>query len=419
LTSSARCLLVRAARIIDGTGAAPLDDATLVISNGRVRAIVASSVARDIEGDIVDLGPRTILPGLIDAHMHLFGVPSDQLHKLPAEREAYRALCAAAQVGKMLQAGITAARCLGSSIGPDVRRAIDDGHIRGPRLKVAGEFICATSGTWDMPGVPLNWMQSTAIIADGVDAVRAAVRQRARSGSDFIKVGLSKGLVGDYYHAWGDDPMKQAPGYSLDEVKALVEEAHRNKLKVSGHCIGDEPVRLALDAGVDIIEHGYGIADDTRRRLVEAKIPVVTTITQLHHHRLAFDPFRYDGRERALFERHTARMRSDFEDGLRAGVRYALGSDLIGPPTHPQWNAATEFALAVEWGMEPMRAIVAGTLVAAEVLGMEDVIGTLEPGKLADFIAVDDNPLDDLRILQRPSYVVFGGEVVADRRHPV
>jgi imidazolonepropionase-like amidohydrolase len=110
LTSSARCLLVRAARIIDGTGAAPLDDATLVISNGRVRAIVASSVARDIEGDIVDLGPRTILPGLIDAHMHLFGVPSDQLHKLPAEREAYRALCAAAQVGKMLQAGITAAR---------------------------------------------------------------------------------------------------------------------------------------------------------------------------------------------------------------------------------------------------------------------------------------------------------------------
>jgi imidazolonepropionase-like amidohydrolase len=411
-----RCFLVQAARIIDGTGSGPHEDAALVVSNGRLQAVVPSSEAREIEGDIVDLGPRTIMPGLIDAHMHLLGVPSDQLHKLLTEREPYRALCAAAEAGKMVRAGITAARCLGSSIGPDVRRAIDDGHIHGPRLKVAGEFICATSGTWDILGVPSQWMQSTAIIADGVDAVRAAVRQRARNGSDFIKVGLSKGLVGDHYHAWGDDPMKQAAGYSLEETRALVDEAHRNKLKVSAHCIGDEPVRMALDAGVDIIEHGYGITGDTRRRLVEAKIPVVTTITQLHHHRLAFEPFRYNDRERALFERHIARMRLDFEDGLRAGVRYALGSDLIGPPTHPQWNAATEFALAAEWGMAPMQAIVAGTRVAAEVLGMDDVIGTLEPGKFADFIAVEDNPIDDLSTVQRASYVVLGGDVIADRR---
>jgi imidazolonepropionase-like amidohydrolase len=416
MTSASKDILIKAGRFLDGTGAPPKDGVALHIAAGRVKGFLPLSQAEATGLETIDLGARTVLPGMIDAHMHLFGVPSDQLHLLPLERESYRALCAAGQALKMLQAGITAARCLGSSVGPDVRRAIDNGDLPGPRLKVAGEFICSTSGTWDALAVPYPWMKSLDIIADGVDAVQAAVRRRVRSGSDFIKVGLSKGPAGDRYHAWGDDPTNQAACYSLEEVVALVQEAHRNKLKVSAHCIGEEPVLQALDAGVDIIEHGYGVSAQTRARLAQAKVPVVTTLTQLHHHRLAFEKFRYPAWEREIFERHATRMRSDFEDGLRAGVHYALGSDLIGPPTHPQWNAASEFELAVQFGMEPMQAIVAGTRTGAEVLGLQDDIGTLEPSKYADLIAVDDNPLDDISALQRPSFVMLGGRIVVDRR---
>lgn len=295
-----------------------------------------------------------------------------------------------------------------------MRRAIDGGHQLGPRLRVAGEFICSTSGTWDVESLPYSWVKSLDLIADGPDEVRSIVRRRARAGADFIKIGLSKGPVGDQYHPWGDDPLIQAVSYSPEEVEAAVDEARRQRMKISAHCIGDEPVRLALDGGIDVIEHGYSITDDTRRRLADSGVPVVTTITQLYHHRQAFETYRYSPAERTLFEKHTERMRIDFEAGLKAGIRYTLGSDLIGPPTHPQWEAAHEFALAVEWGMDPMQTIVAGTKRGAEVLGMETKIGTLEPGKFADLIAVDGDPLLDIALLQSPSFVMLGGKTITE-----
>ena len=138
----------------------------------------------------------------------------------------------------MLEAGITAAKCLGSSIGPDLRRAINEGHVPGPRLVAAGEFICSTHGTWDHLNIPIDWAKSLDMLADGIEGVREIVRRRVRRGANWIKVGLSKGGVDDQYHPWGDDPLKQVASYSLEEVKALVDEAHLNRLKVSAHCIG-------------------------------------------------------------------------------------------------------------------------------------------------------------------------------------
>jgi imidazolonepropionase-like amidohydrolase len=408
--------LIRAGRLIDGTGAAPKSDIAMLISGDRITEIGhRDAVEAPATAEMVDLGSRTVMPGMVDAHMHLFGVPSDRLDRLAFEREPYRVLRAAGEARKMLEAGITAARCLGSSIGPDLRRAIDEGHVPGPRLMAAGEFICSTDGTWDHIAIPLDWARSLDMIADGVEGVREIVRRRIRRGSNVIKVGLSKGDVDDKFHPWGDDPLNQIASYSLEEVKALVDEAHLNKLKVSAHCIGDEAVRYALDGGVDVIEHGYGITEDTRKRLVDENALVVSTISQLYFHRLAYDEFHYPEYLRQIYDRHIKQMRIDFEKSLKAGVRYALGTDLVGFPTHPQNAGAREFEFAVEWGMDQMAAITAGTRTSAEAMGMDRRIGTLEKGKLADLIAVAGDPLRDITELQRVTFVMLGGNVIVDK----
>jgi imidazolonepropionase-like amidohydrolase len=320
----------------------------------------------------------------------------------------------------MLEAGITATRCLGSSISPYLRRAINEGHVPGPRIVAAGEFICSTSGTWDHISFPLEWIKAQGMLADGIDGVREMVRRRIRQGANVIKVGLSKGGVDDKYHPWGDDPFNQVASYSPEEVRALTQEAHLNKLKVSAHCIGDESVRLALDGGVDVIEHGYGITEDTRKMLIDQNALLVSTISQLYFHNQAAEPYHYPDWLQQVFKRHLDAMQADFEKSLQVGVRYALGTDLVGYPTHPQDMAAKEFELAVNWGMDPLQAVVAGTKVSAEALGMEHLIGTIETGKLADLIGLDGDPLRDITVLQQGvKFVMQDGDIIVDRTKTV
>jgi imidazolonepropionase-like amidohydrolase len=411
-----RFVLIKAGLLVDGTGGPPRENVAVLIEDNVIKEIGRQEEIRVPENaEVIDLGDRTIMPGIIDAHMHFFGVPSDKLYQLPTESEMYRVLRASGEAKKMLEAGITAARCLGSSVSPALRRAINEGHIPGPRLVVSGEFICSSSGTWDHITVPLEWVKAKGMIADGVEGVREKVRQRVRQGANVIKVGLSKGGVDDRYHPWGDDPYTTVASYSLDEVLSLTEEAHTNKLKVSAHCIGDESVRLALDGNVDVIEHGYGVTEDTRKRMADSKVLIVSTISQLYFHDQAAEPFHYPDWEKDVFRRHLAAMRADFEKSLAAGVRYALGTDLVGYPTHPQDAAAKEFELAVEWGMESTHAIVAGTKLSAEALGMEHMIGTIEVGKLADIIAFTGNPIKDITVLQKVEFVMQDGKVVVNK----
>jgi imidazolonepropionase-like amidohydrolase len=312
----------------------------------------------------------------------------------------------------MLVAGITAARCLGSSIGPDLKRAINEGHVPGPRILAAGQYVIATDGTWDPVTIPVSLARAMDMLADGVDEVRAIVRRRVRGRSDFIKLGLSKGGSNNIVHPWGDDPLNQVAAYSLAEVRAAVEEAHVNGLKVSAHCIGEAAVSLALDGGVDTIEHGHGITEATRQRLLEEDATLVSTLCHGPYHVVAAETHHHPPERKAIWQRHADRMRLDFEKSVRLGVRYALGTDMIGYPTPPPDHMAREFELAVEWGMSTRQAIVAGTRIGAEVLGLEREIGTIEPGKLADIIAVPVNPLDNIRALQNVCFVMKGGEVV-------
>jgi imidazolonepropionase-like amidohydrolase len=405
-------VVVLAHTLIDGSGG-QRDDAAVLVADGAIEWVGARGELQvPPEATIIDLGDRTVMPGMVDAHMHFLGVPTDQLNALFSEGSAYRALRAAGEARKMVEAGVTSARCLGSSIGPSLQRAFEEGHVLGPRLVAAGEFICATGGTWDHVDLPLIWMEAQGMIADGADEVRKAVRRRIREGASVIKLGLSKGEPHGREHVWGDDPGREILSYRVEEVQAGTEEAHRHGLKVSAHCIGDEAVRTALDGGVDVIEHGFGVNNETRSRLAASPVIVVSTFSQIYFHLLMADELRYAPELVDTWRRHMDVMRSDFAKGLAMGVRYALGTDLVGFPTHPQNRAAKEFALAVEAGLSPMGAIVAGTSTGAEVLGLAATTGTLVKGKQADLIAMPGSPIEDIGALEKVDFVMLGGSIV-------
>lgn len=398
--------IIKAKRLIDGTGKSSLKNIVIIIKDNIIKEITnQSNFSYPEEATVYDLNDKTVMPGLIDVHMHFFAVPSHELHKLVSESDVFRVLRAAGEAKKMLEAGITAARCLGSTVSPILRRGINEGHIPGPRLVTAGEFLVSTGGTW-------HEIMPQSEVADGVEEIRKKVRERIQQGANVIKVGLSKGMIDSLNSSWGDSAYKTLPSYSLEEVKALTNEAHLNNVKVSAHCIGDSAVNLALDGGIDVIEHGYGITEETRRKLAEKQIPVVTTISQLYFHNQAAEPYHYQSWEKEIYQTHMETMKADFKKGLDAGIKFVIGTDLIGYPTHPQDEAAKEFELAVKWGMDPSAAIVAGTKFGAEVMGMDNDIGTIEVGKKADIIGFFGNPLDDITVIQNVDFVMKDGQIV-------
>jgi imidazolonepropionase-like amidohydrolase len=414
--------VIYAERLIDGTGRAPVERPAIRIEGNVIKEIgVRGELVPPPGSEIRDLGSLTLMPGMIDAHTHLFGVPGNELHLRYVEPEAYRALGAANQALSMLRAGITAARCCGSSVTPSLRRAINDGLVAGPRLVAAGQFVCTTAGGWDPDQgfkLPLDWAKAEGILTDGVDALIEAVRSRVRSGSSMIKIAASKGDWDDTFGPWGDDPSTQVMSMRPEEMAAVISEAHTFGVRVAVHAIGDTPVRAAIEHGADTIEHGFGINDETRRLLADRAVIVVSTLLvqtlMLENRELA----RLSDRHRRVSELHLAVQRADFEKGLAAGVRYALGSDLIGAPAHPHSAFPREFELAVSCGMTPLEAVRAGTLMGAQAMGMSDVIGSLEPGKLADIVGVDGDVSKDISAVRRAEFVMQDGLVITGASQP-
>jgi imidazolonepropionase-like amidohydrolase len=406
-------IVLRAARLVTGRDEPPVDTPEVVIRDERISAVrTQGTVPPPVDAVVIDLGPRTLLPGLIDAHVHLMGV-DPRIGPDPFGRSlVLRALRAAVDAKSVLEAGFTAARCLGSPVSIDLGRAVDLGLVTGPRIVSSGEFICGDGGPWDRTDLPRAWTEAAGILANGVDACREAARSRLRAGAGVLKAGASAGGPHDAIHAWGDDPHRVRTTYTLAELAALADEAHHAGVKLAVHAIGSEAVRMAVEAGADTIEHGHAIDPETRAILADTGVILVTTLAVMHQ-RLTLGPaLGMPEQQRRAASAHVEAQRESLAAAIDAGVRIALGTDLWGPPYAELGPNGIEFELYAACGASAHQSILAGTATAAAALGLEADIGTVEVGRYADLVATDDDPFEDITALQRVTFVMKGGTVV-------
>jgi imidazolonepropionase-like amidohydrolase len=387
------------ARLIDGTGAPPRDEATVVIAEGRIHSIGEPPPA---EAQVIDLAGRTLLPGLIDAHVHLSSLalpqPEMQSRNLTPDLQAYGLTYVSRQ---MLEGGLTTVRDAGS-YGRSLftlRQAIGLGLCEGPRLVLCGQIVAATSpGARAFAGMYRE--------ADGPDDMRKAVREQIRQGADFIKIMATGALTVP------DEDINPAQ-MTLEEVRAIVDEAHRMGFKVASHAEGLDGIKLSVEAGVDTLEHGeMGYRDPQVLEAMAEKgvilVPTLCVFEAVANAKASFPQWMLDQAKRlgesALKTVGAAR---------KAGVMMAMGAD-----AGPHGENARELVKMVEAGLSPMEGILAATRIAARACGLEHEIGTVAVGRAADLLVIDGDPLQDVRLFtqsERRWLVIQGGKVVAGR----
>ena len=367
------------ATLLDGTGRL-IEDGGLLVRQGRIAAGGRSAQLESHRRDgvtVVDLHGRTLMPGLIDTHIHFAG--GDFVPNREGEPLALAALRTADAASRTLRAGVTTVRVAGSRdfLDVDVRNAIAAGVLTGPRVLACGRGITTTGGHYH------DWC---ALEADGVDEVRQAVRAHLKRGVDAVKVMLSPGIA-----TAGADPSGEQ--FTLDEVRAAVDEAHKAGRRVLSHAIGLGAIRQGIAAGVDSIDHGFYLDEEQAAAMKARGIYLVPTFGPAYyylHKRLA-EPWRIE-RAKAIERVH----RQAFAVALASGLKIAMGSDCGAQSRMPNGENALELELMVRHGMAPMDALVAGTREAARLAGILDDVGTLEAGKIADCIVIDGNPVDDI-----------------------
>ncbi len=405
-------LLLRGARLIDGRGGAPIDGVDLLIdARGTITAIEASGTIPVPEGaDVIEVGGRSLLPGLIDAHTHLLSEPAPSYPELVTrttrEGEADRALRGAANAWATLRAGFTTVRNVGGSLADRaLRDAIVGGRLPGPRMLVANYSIGITGGHCDHSnsvhpeklGRDPDFREG---IADGTDAVRRAVRYQVKQGADVIKVCATGGVLSQ-----GDGV--GAPQLTPEELRAIVDEANRAERRVAAHAHGNQGIRDAVEAGVHSIEHGSVLDRPTVAQMRRRGVFLVpTTYVGRYVEDAAYGGrLSPDSAEKA--KAIAPRMRESFQLAYKSGVKIANGSDA---GVFPHGDNARELAEMVALGMTPKDAILAATSRAAELLGLADV-GQLAVGYRGDLIVVEGDPLEDISVLDEPKLVVKDGRV--------
>lgn len=404
-------LLVSADRLVDGRGGAPVLDAGVLVADGVITWVGPMAAAPELPAECTRVAlPGTLLPGFIDTHVH-FALPGGGLDPglLLVEPPPVRVLKIAAAMGATLAAGVTTVRDLGF-LGPSLAKMATMGATPAPRLLNAITMLSSTGGHGDFPFPPgldparlLEALDLRYAVADGPDGVMGATRQLIRDGADVIKVAATGGISTP-----ADGPDDE--GFTLPELRAIVEAAAARGRTVAAHAIGTAGIATALDAGVHSIEHGFGLTPELAAQMAEQGTFLVPTLTVMAK---TGDPavMGQDVHEKAAIWHD--RVQQAVSMATAAGVRMATGTDAGLGIRHGE-NLA-ELTHLVAAGLSPMAAIMAGTSVAAELCGLGDETGTLEPGKRADLVVAAGNPLDDITTLTAAdtiTLVVQNGTVV-------
>lgn len=382
--------------IIDGTGEKPFKGIILIEDKKITKIWKKPEVKIPEDAKTIELENGTILPGLIDCHVHLTGSRTIDFMKASLEPIAVKAARLVSDLSKLIDAGFTTIRDVGG-LGIYMKRVIEEGEIKGPRILAAGKLLSQTGGHGDMHSLPLEWAKEMDFtrLCDGAAECIKAVREQFREGADFIKICTTGGVL-------SQRDLPTSSQFNLDEIKAMVEEAKSVGSYVAAHAEGTEGIKNALKAGVRTIEHGDLIDDEGIKMMAENGaylIPTLSIKEQISSRGEKYGVPEWGIRKLRMLQK----LHGDYIRKAKiAGVKIAVGTDFSSKPLFPLGENAMELELLVKQeGFTPMEAIVAATKTSAEAIMMDDKIGTLEEGKYADLIVVKGNPLEDITILRK------------------
>jgi len=403
LCQTSHRVAIRAGKLIDGKSEKVVENIMIVVEGDKIASVTAGGSA-PAGVEVIDLSKATVLPGFIDTHTHVLlqgDITAEEYDtQLLKQSIPYRAILAARNAHIALSHGFTAIRDLETEgamyADVDVKTAIANGEVPGPRMQVATRAMTPT-GMYPLLGYSWELKVPTGVqYVDGTDGARKAVREQAMYGADWIKYYSDR-----RYHFESDGVLHSMVNFTDEEAKAIVDEAHRIGKKVAAHAIGSDGIAAALRAGVDTIEHGDGLTDALMDEMARRGIYWVPTIS--------VGVYVAPGRS-GNWPKMAELQRENFPKAIKKGVKIALGTDAGGF----DWkvlNEAKEFEYYVQYGMTPLQAIRSGTSTAAELLGWSDKLGTIEAGKWADIVAVSGDPLKDMKELQNVKFVMKGGMV--------
>ena len=396
-------IAIRAGRLIDGKSDSAIQNAVIVIEGDKiVSATPGGAAPAGIE--VIDLSKATVMPGFADVHTHVLLngdiTAEDYDAQLLKQSIPYRAILGARNAKIALDHGFTSIRDLETEgamyADVDVKTAIANGEVPGPRMQVATRAMTPT-GMYPLLGYSWELKVPTGVeYVDGVEGARKAVREQIMYGADWIKYYSDR-----KYHFESDGVLHSMVNFTDEEAKAIVDETHRLGKKVAAHCIGSDGIAAALRAGVDTVEHGDGLTDAEIDEIARRGIYWVPTIT--------VGAYVAQGRG-GNWTKMVDLEKTAFQKALKKNVKIALGTD-AGGFDWKEVNQAKEFEYYVDYGMTPMQALRSGTVVAAELLGWSDKVGTVEAGKWADLVAVSGDPLKDITEVERVKFVMKAGVV--------
>lgn len=403
----AETIVVTAARMLDVEKGALVDQPVIVVTDGRITAVGTRGTKPDAPAAAkhVDLGDVTLLPGLIDMHVHLTGLAEVGGYQTLKYTDSFWGAVGVANALKTLRAGFTSVRNVGSEGFQDIglKEAIDGGWVPGPRITGAGYAIGATGGHCDNNALPPGYDRKEPSVVNSPEEARAKVRWLHKYGAEVIKICATGGVF-----SLGDSVGGQQ--LSFEEMKAIADEAHMLHMRVASHAHGDEGIKTAILAGIDTIEHCSLASDEAIKLAIQHKTwfdmdiynddYILATGTKNGTEQESLDKERMIG----------LKQRQTFQRAVRAGVKMLFGTDA---GVYPHGDNGKQFAKMVEWGMTPIQAIRAATTSAAEALGRAEDVGSLTVGHYGDIVAVKGDPLADVRTLEHPVAVIKGGEPVA------